>query len=339
MPFRAACQIVTHSDSRRRHNPQLAEILSNCAGTTAASPRDVRCPLVLALVLATLFASSAFAQSSLRSYLPESTRVALGREALAALDQLDRSVLPRPALRAVLGSKSATPYLGCTLPRIAELAEVPGMGDLLDRFASNGQGVAYEIAVAHAYRSNLSSVSAFLRGNELDGTLRSGTVIESKSAEPHRPEHLLLQLRRRAEGGQKVILALGYRPGADFLQKLRALSTELGGRLEVHHIPLTTSTYEVLVEGRGIENPCSRTRITRPAAIRATASSLAIAGATATEPLLPELPSIAPRLASGRWAPPPERSWLRRALDPRRLSTRSPRSLPRSNLRASTGYR
>jgi hypothetical protein len=299
----------------------------------------VRYVHAFALVLAMSLATPAIAQTSLRSYLPISLHSTLGRDALNALDQLDRSALPRPALQAILGSKSAAPYLRCTLPRIAELAGVTGMGDLLDRFATNGQGVAYEIAVAHAYRTNLSSVSAFLRGNELDGTLRSGTVIESKSAEPRRPEHLLLQLRRRAEGGQKVILALGYRPGADFLQKLRALSTELGGRLEVHHIPLATSTYEVLVEGRGIENPCSRTLLTRPAPIKATASSIAIIGATATEPLLPALHPSAPRAAAPRFTPPPERSWLRRALDRRGPLPRSPRSLPRSTLRASTGYR
>ncbi len=294
----------------------------------------VACCLVLA---ATVVASSVHAQTSLRSLLPEPTRLTLGRDALEALDHLDRSALPRPTLQAILGSRSAAPYLACTLPRIAELAGVAGMEDLLGRFASNGQGVAYEIAVAHAYRANLTSVSAFLRGNELDGMLRSGTVIESKSAEPRRPDHLLLQLRRRAEGGQKVILALGYRPAADFLQKLRALSSELGGRIEVHHIPLATSTYEVLVEGRGIENPCSR-RLIRPSEIKGTASPLAVAGALSDQPPRIELSTPLRRSESSRVTPREERSWLSRALAPRAYQ-RSPRSLPRSNLRASTGYR
>jgi hypothetical protein len=199
------------------------------------------------------------------------------------------------------------------------------MGDLLDRFASNGQGVSYEIAVAHAYRSNISSVSAFLRGNELDGTLRSGTVIESKSAEPRRPEHLLLQLRRRAEGGQKVILALGYRPSGETLQKLRALSTELGGRIEVHHIPLLSSSYEVLVEGRNIENPCNRQLISARASLMSSTGKDALRGAS--------LPAATPRQVIERSTTP--RSWMSRAFD----RSRSPRGLGRSNLEASTSRR
>jgi hypothetical protein len=172
-----------------------------------------------------------------------------------ALLRLERSAISRPLLRQLLSSPKAAPYLGVSLPRLANLAGVSGIDDLVRRFASNGQGGAYELAVANAYRSDLAAVSSFLGGNELDGRLRSGTVIESKSAPPRRPEHLLDQIRRRAAGGQRVVLALGYDPPAAYLERLRALSQELGGRLEVHHIPLVGKSYHALIEGRDIENP------------------------------------------------------------------------------------
>jgi hypothetical protein len=275
---------------------------------------------VLGLVLvATLAIPQATAQTPLSSYLGS---LVLGREGKQALERLERTSIPRQTLQNLLSSRGASPYLRCSLPRIADLAELPGMGDLVARFASNGQGVAYEIAVAHAYRSNITSVSAFLRGNELDGTLRSGTVIESKSAQPRRPEHLLLQLRRRAEGGQKVILALGYRPSSEQLRQLRALSSELDGRVEVHHIPLRGSSYEVLVEGRNIENPCNRQRV----------DSLLVPANSTTRAL-----RTAARAASSVSKNRPERSWISRALD--RQGSRSIQTYTRGNLRASTSRR
>jgi hypothetical protein len=285
---------------------------------------------VLGIVLCATFGHLpiAHAQTSLQALLQN-------RVSTNVLQRLERSALPRQTLQNLLSSRSAAPYLACSLPRVADLADLPGMGDLLQRFASNGQGVSYEIAVAHAYRSNINSVSAFLRGNELDGRLQSGTVIESKSAEPRRPEHLLLQLRRRAEGGQKVILALGYRPSPEYLRRLRALSTELGGRIEVHHIPLRSSTYEVLVEGRDIENPCNRRLVSSvlPSPMSST-SSVAILRTTTPRPAASKTTNLGARF---------ERTWMSRAFERPRGSavqrSRSPRGLGRSNLEASSSRR
>jgi hypothetical protein len=215
---------------------------------------------ILLAIVGVLAASSAGAQP-LQSYLCSGARCALARQPdlQTTLNRLETSSIAKPALQMLLASEKAAPFLSISLPRLLDLAAVPGIDDLVQRFARNGQGASYELAVAHAYRAELRSLPSFdANRNEIDGQLRSGVILESKSAEPSRPEHLAVQIRRRALGGQRVLLALNYTPSPTTLFVLRKLGHELGGRLEVLQLPIGGDTYGVLVPGSGFERPSDR---------------------------------------------------------------------------------
>ncbi len=222
-----------------------------------------RLQVTLGIVGLLLVCRGAWAQR-LESYLSPDARRCIQAsgcqgEVCKALGRLEKSEIPQATLRELLQSDKAAPYLPGALGRMADLSGVGGLADLAHRFASNGQGGAYEIAVAHAHKGLVQSVSSFINGNETDGRLRSGTIIESKSAEPRRPDHLIEQLRKRAEGGQRVLLAVNYMPNAELMGKLRQLSGELGGRLGVNLIPLSGSSFQILIPGDGVERPTCRT--------------------------------------------------------------------------------
>jgi hypothetical protein len=198
---------------------------------------------------------------SLQSYLCSGARCVFARQPdlAATLTRLETSPLAKPELQRLLASEKAVPFLRVSLPRLLDLAAVPGINDLVQRFARNGQGVSYELAVAHAYRADLRSLPTFdASRNEIDGQLRSGVILESKSAEPSRPEHLAVQIRRRAQGNARVLLALNYTPSPSALDVLKKLGRELGGRLEVQQIPFGGNAYAVLVPGLNFERPADR---------------------------------------------------------------------------------
>lgn len=182
-----------------------------------------------------------------------------GRQVGQALTKLEHSNLSQPLLRKMLASKKAAPYLPQALPQLASLTWAHGIDDVVHRLTRGGQNGAYELAVAHAFRGQIKSVSSFVNNNEVDGLLRSGTIIESKSGRPRRPEHVLVQVARRAQGGHNVVLALNYKPQPKIMTKLRKLNKQLKGRLEVQYIPLKGTGYQVLVEGRNVEDPQNRT--------------------------------------------------------------------------------
>lgn len=216
-----------------------------------------------------LLVSPAWAQGRPSEWLSAPAATTIGRpsrpeQTSAALRRLSSSELRPELLQRLLASRSAAPYLSEALPRLAELTKVEGINSLVERFISNGMGGAYELAVAHAHRQQLRAVDGELAGNQLDGQLRSGTILEAKSAPPKRPDHLLEQLRRRGAEGRRVVLAVGYRPSNEDLRKLRAVRQELNGRLEVQLIPLSGNGYKVLVPGRGVENPSGRVPLALP---------------------------------------------------------------------------
>ncbi len=218
---------------------------------------------LITLVLALLVCAPAAAQQSLSAYLSPAARDSISsaraqRKVSSALRKLEHSSIPRRSLLQLLASEKAAPYLPRALPQLASLKSAHGIEDVVKRLTRGGQNGAYELAVAHAFRKEIKSVSTFVAGNEVDGLLRSGTIIESKSGRPKRPEHILVQARRRAEDGSKVVLALNYKPKPRVLRKLKKLNRELKGRLEVQYLPLAGNSYKVLVNGRGVENPSNR---------------------------------------------------------------------------------
>ncbi len=215
-----------------------------------------RCAVALCLLLS----ARAQAQQPLQAYLSEGARRAIldqraERKVDRALKRLQKSPLDDALLQKLLLSKRAAPYLPQALPRLADLSRKEGIGDVVNRLIRGGQNGAYELAVAHAFRKELKSVSAFVDGNEVDGLLRSGTVLEAKSGQPRRPDHLLLQVQRRAAGKNKVLLALNYMPQPETLFKLKELNRQLSGRFEVDYIPLQGGPAKVLVKGEGLERP------------------------------------------------------------------------------------
>lgn len=243
--------------------------------------------VVLGLVLATVPATAA----GLDAYLSADGRAAIEREGQAvavrdALRRLEGSGIPQSLLQQVLASRENAPYLPLALPRLADLSNVTGAAELVKRFVGNGQGVAYELAVAHAHRTNLCSLAGFSGGQEVDGLLRSGAVLESKSAPPKHPEHLLEQIRRRTAGGQRMIVALNYVPEAAQLGAIRQLCNALGNRVEVQHIPLNGTGYTVLVPGINVEDPTARWLLPE---LRSVASPFAIRSAL-------QPPGTSPRL-------------------------------------------
>ena len=227
----------------------------------------IRLASPLALLL-TLWGAPAAAQS-LSDYLSPAARESITREHAqrrvgSALRKLEHSSIPRRMLMKLVSSAKAAPYLSRALPQLAGLSKAHGIEDVVKRLTRGGQNGAYELAVAHAFRKEIKSVSTFVGGNEVDGLLRSGTIIESKSGRPKRPEHILVQARRRAEDGSKVVLALNYKPRAPVLRKLKKLNRELKGRLEVQYLPLTGNSYQVLVNGRKVEDPTNRRNVDAP---------------------------------------------------------------------------
>jgi hypothetical protein len=234
----------------------------------ALPPPRRRTTGLLAALAALLLWLPAAAGQPLSAHLSDEAQRAIDNsgnraEVQQALKKLERSDLPRKLLRKLVASKRAASYLPASLPRLADLGPVEGLGDVVKRLARSGRSGAYELAVVHAFRGQIGAASAFVGEHEVDGLLASGTIIESKSGKPKRPDHILTQVRRRAAGGKKVALALNYRPTDAFLGKLRALSHELGGRLEVQYIPLNGRSYETLVAGRRVEAPRGRTNVVR----------------------------------------------------------------------------
>ena len=210
-----------------------------------------------------LHCAPATAQQPLNAYLSPAARENITRERAqrrvgSALRKLEHSTIPRRSLMQLLASEKAAPFLPRALPQLASLSRAHGIEDVVKRLTRGGQNGAYELAVAHAFRKEIKSVSTFVGGNEVDGLLRSGTIIESKSGRPKRPEHILVQARRRAEDGSKVVLALNYKPKPRVMRKLKKLNRELQGRLEVQYLPLNGNGYKVLVNGRKVENPTNR---------------------------------------------------------------------------------
>ena len=225
-------------------------------------------PLYLLAPVLMLWCLPAKAQQSLGAYLSSTARGEIarqnaGRKVNSALRKLERSPLPRPLLAKLMGSDKAAPFLPRALPQLASLSRAHGIEDVVKRLTRGGQSGAYELAVAHAFKKEIKSVSTFVGGNEVDGLLRSGTIIESKSGRPRRPEHILVQAKRRAQDGSKVLLALNYKPRPRILKKLQKLNRELHGRLEVQYLPLNGSSYKVLVNGRNVEDPSNRRNQTR----------------------------------------------------------------------------
>ncbi len=224
---------------------------------------------VLWALMMTLATAPAAAQQRLNAYLSQSardniTQARAQKRVNTALRKLEHSNIPRPMLAQLMASEKAAPFLPRALPQLASLKDAHGIGDVVKRLTRGGQSGAYELAVAHAFRRSIKSVSTFVAGNEVDGLLRSGTIIESKSGRPSRPEHILVQARRRAAGGNKVVLALNYKPRKKVMRKLQKLNRELNGRLEVQYLPLNGSGYKVLVNGRRVEDPTNRRNMDGP---------------------------------------------------------------------------
>jgi hypothetical protein len=214
--------------------------------------------LLAAGLLALVPAAPSYAQSTLASFLsPELSglvaRAGTGSPLGTALSSLDKNKPLFEPVSAILRSAKASPYLAEGIPRIAELASLglPGLESSLWRMARGGQSGAYEIAVAHAFRSRIAAVCAQHGGNEVDGLLKAGTVLEAKSGPPKSIEHLCLQVRRRGEGGENVVLALNYLPGLADYNKLAQVHKQMAGRLEVLFIPLVGNSYKVILPGAG----------------------------------------------------------------------------------------
>lgn len=149
--------------------------------------------LVMGLVLVT---SAAFADhgTTAREFLRHNSRQAeqaLCRQpacqpALNALGEvLERGAVSRGLLGRVVANPFAEPYLANTFKALKKVDQMPGIGRVLERMAegrddASVRGPSFEVIAGAALGNKLRSVSNHIGGNEIDGLLNDGTIVEMK---------------------------------------------------------------------------------------------------------------------------------------------------------------
>ena len=179
------------------------------------------------------------------------------RPALAALGEvLERNSVPRDLLRAVISNPHAKPYLADALRALRQVDRVPGVLEVLGRMArardDGGQrGGSFELVASACVRDRLRCMGTVIKGNEIDGVLQDGTVVEMKNRRGGFIGKAQHQLLLRSEGRFPTMLMV---PAIDQVQLASLREGALRDRLSLKVLVVDASSLtarEVLaVDGR-----------------------------------------------------------------------------------------
>jgi len=184
------------------------------------------------------------------------------RPALDALGEvLERNKLSRPLLGRVLSNPHMQPYLSRTLPALRQVDHLPGVDEVLERMAQardggSVRGPVFEVIASAALKDRLQRMATFVDGNEVDGVLRDGTIVEMKSTVGTRGDELLAkagrQLERRCHGCRPGMIVLSWEPTPEQKGRLGELAVSLRTGLRVMTVDPETG------QGREVFNapPC-----------------------------------------------------------------------------------
>lgn len=179
------------------------------------------------------------------------------RPALAALGEvLERNSIPQDLLRAVIANPHAKPYLADSLRALRHVDRVPGVQEVLGRMArarddAGQRGGSFEIIASACLKDRLRCMGTTINGNELDGVLTDGTVVEMKNRRKGFIGKAQDQLRLRSGGRFPAMLIVPQIDG-DQLAILRAGALRDGLSLKVLVVdtPSLTAREVMSVDGR-----------------------------------------------------------------------------------------
>ncbi len=160
--------------------------------------------------------------------------------------------VPRELLLRVVSNAHARPYLVQSLRALPHVQDVEGVAGTLDRLASgrndgNVRGAAFELVAGACLRGRLKALGVTIDGNETDGVLRDGTVVEMKNRHKDFIGKVEHQLALRCKGAAPAMLVVPHELTSAQLDSLRRRGSELGRRFSVVVAdPVTLTAHEIL---------------------------------------------------------------------------------------------
>jgi hypothetical protein len=165
------------------------------------------------------------------------------RDAIDALGEvLERGQVQADLLKRTLNNPHSQPYLSDTLRALRVVDRVPGIDIVLERMASgrgdgNVRGAAFEVMASATLKDRLRAVSVNIDGNEIDGILNDGTIVEMKSYKARHAVSPLAKAQRqlvaRCKGESPALLMIKHRPRSEEIALFKQMSSALGNKLTV----------------------------------------------------------------------------------------------------------